>query len=237
LGVPTEELADFRSRIRLCPVAVTNGAWPVSYGVRRWQLGVTMSRTPRVPKVPITGPLGYAVRRFSRKMLGDVPDGVGVMWQNRPVLMALIGFSRKAEKWHKLDANLKSFAHLAAAARVGCSACLDFGYLQVHIQGLDEAKASEVPRWRESTVFTSLERDVIEYAEAMTDTPTRVTDELFDRVFAQLGAPAMVELSAVVAAANMAARNNTALGIESQGFSKVCALPLAQPSAVSKTSA
>jgi alkylhydroperoxidase family enzyme len=196
-----------------------------------------MSSTPRVPKAPITGPLGYAVKRFSRKMLGDVPDAVGVMWQNRPVLTAMIGFSRKADKWDKVDANLKSFAHLAAAARVGCSACLDFGYLQVHNQGLDEAKASEVPRWRESTVFTALERDVMEYAEAMTETPTRVTDELFARLLDHLGAPAMLELTALVAAANMAARNNTALGIESQGFSRVCALPLAQPSVVSTTSA
>jgi alkylhydroperoxidase family enzyme len=196
-----------------------------------------MSSTPRVPKAPITGPLGWAVKRFGRKMLGDVPDAVGVMWQNRQVLMAMIGFSRKADKWDKVDANLKAFAHLAAAARVGCSACLDFGYLQVHNQGLDEAKASEVPRWRESTVFTPLERDVMEYAEAMTETPTRVTDEQFARLLDQLGAPAMLELTAVVAAANMAARNNTALGIESQGFSRVCALPLAQPPVVSTTSA
>jgi AhpD family alkylhydroperoxidase len=196
-----------------------------------------MSRTPRVPKAPITGPLGYTVKRFSRRMLGDVPDAVGVMWQHRQVLTAMIGFSRRAEKWDKLDASLKSFAHLAAAARVGCSACLDFGYLQAHNQGLDETKASEVPRWRESTVFTSLEREVMEYAEAMTETPPRVTDEQFARLLDQVGAPAMVELTAIVAAANLAARNNTALGIESQGFSNVCALPLAQPSVVSKTSA
>ena len=60
---------------------------------------------------------------------------------------------------------------MAVAAQIGCSWCLDFGYFQAHNEGLDEAKASEVPRWRESSVFTSLERDVMEYAEAMTETP------------------------------------------------------------------
>jgi alkylhydroperoxidase family enzyme len=114
---------------------------------------------------------------------------------------------------------------------VGCSFCLDFAYFQAHNRGLDETKVSEVPRWRESPVFSSLERDVMEYAEAMTATPPRVTDELSARLLEQLGAPAMVELTAMVAAANMAARCNTALGIESQGFSKACALPLARPSA------
>ena len=85
-------------------------------------------------------------------------------------------------------------------------------------------------------MFSSLERDVMEYAEAMTETPPRVTDELSAGLLDRLGAPAMVELTAVVAAANMAARSNTALGIETQGFSKVCARPLARPSAGYATS-
>ena len=45
--------------------------------------------------------------------------------------------------------------------------CLDFGYFKAHNDGLDLAKVREVPRWRESDVFTPLERDVLEYAEAM----------------------------------------------------------------------
>ena len=82
-----------------------------------------------------------------------------------------------------------------------------------------------------------LEREVMEYAEAMTETPPRVTDELSTRLLEQLGAPALVELAAVVGFANLTARGNTAMGIESQGFSKACALPLAQPSARYATSA
>ncbi len=85
---------------------------------------------------------------------------------------------------------------MAVAAQVGCSWCLDLNYFQTHNEGLDEAKASEVPRWRESTVFTALERDVMEYAEAMSETPPPVTDELFARLLDQLGAPAVVELTA-----------------------------------------
>ena len=71
---------------------------------------------------------------------------------------------------------------MAVASLVGCSFCLDLGYFQAHNEGLDEAKAREVPRWRESDVFTPLERDVMEYAEAMTQTPPTVTDELSARL-------------------------------------------------------
>jgi AhpD family alkylhydroperoxidase len=125
---------------------------------------------------------------------------------------------------------------MAVASLIGCSWCLDFNYFKAHNEGLDEAKASEVPRWRESTVFTALERDVMEYAEAMSQTPPRVTDELSERLLKKLGAPALVELTAVVGFANSTTRSNTALGIESQGFSKACKVPLAHPSARTATS-
>lgn len=190
-----------------------------------------MSSTTRIPKAEITGLYGYLLKRFSRKILGQVPESLGVMWHNRAVLSTMMGFGRKAEKWNQLDPNLKSFAHMAVASLVGCSFCLDLAYFQAHNKGLDEAKASEVPRWRESQVFTSLERDVLEYAAAMSELPLRVTDDLSARLLEQLGAPAMVELTAWVALANMAARCNVALGIEAQGFSSACSVPLAQPSA------
>ncbi len=196
-----------------------------------------MASTTRIPKAEITGPYGYLLKRFSRKMLGEVPDALGVMWHNRAVLTSSMGFGRKVQKWNQLDPNLKSFAHMAVAAQVGCSWCLDFNYFHAHNEGLDEVKASEVPRWRESTVFTPLERDVMEYAEAMTETPPQVTDELFARLLERLGPAAMVELTSLVGFANSAARGNVAMGIASQGFSKACALPLAQRSPGYATSA
>jgi AhpD family alkylhydroperoxidase len=187
-----------------------------------------MSET-RIPKAEMTGLYGYVVKRFSRKMIGEVPEPAEVMWHNRKVLTDASRLGRSAQKWDQLDSDLKSFAHMAVAAQVGCSWCLDFGYFHAHNEGLDERKASEVPRWRESRVFTPLERDVMEYAEAMSETPPQVTDELAARLLDQLGPAAMVELTAWVGFANFSTRSNTALGIESQGFSEACELPLAQP--------
>ena len=87
-----------------------------------------------------------------------------------------------------------------------------------------------MPRWRESDVFTPGERDVLEYAEAMSHTPPTVTDEQSARLLDQLGAPRVVELTAWIALANQYARTNVALGIEAQGFAAACGLaPLAQP--------
>lgn len=191
-----------------------------------------MAGTTRIPPAEITGLYGAMLKKFSKKMFGQVPDALAVAWHNKPVLKFGFGLGQKTKKWHECDENLKSFAHMAVAALVGCSFCLDLGYFMAHNQGLDEAKAREVPRWRESDVFTPLERDVLEYAEAMTQTPPTVTDELSARLLKSLGAPALIELGAVIGLANFYTRTNTALGVESSGFAASCGLtPLAAPSA------
>jgi alkylhydroperoxidase family enzyme len=189
-----------------------------------------MAGHTRVPKAELTGVYGAVVKRMSRKMLGDVAEPVEVAWHNRKVLNFSFATGRKAQKWDQCDESLKSFAHMAAVAYVGCSFCLDLGYFMAHNDGLDVAKAREVPRWRESDVFTPLERDVMEYAEAMSQTPPAVTDELSARLLDELGAAALVELTAFIGLANMYARFNIALGISSQGLSASCDLaPLAVP--------
>jgi alkylhydroperoxidase family enzyme len=186
----------------------------------------------RIPQAEITGIFGTTVKRFAKKKLGSVPESLGVMWHNPRVLRTMVGFSRKTEKWDACDRQLKSFAHMAAVSQVGCSFCLDFAYYAAHDEKLDMDKAREVPRWRESLVFTPLERDVLEYAEAMSQTPPAVTDEMAELLLGQLGAPGLLELTATIAAANMASRANVALGIASEGFSAACGLkPLAFPSA------
>ncbi|HEU5472580.1 MAG TPA: carboxymuconolactone decarboxylase family protein [Actinophytocola sp.] len=190
-----------------------------------------MAGNVRIPKAELTGIYGAVVRRMSRKMFGEVPEPVAVVWHNRKVLNFSFGLGRKAAKWDKCDENLKSFAHMAVATLVGCGFCLDLGYFMAHNEGLDVAKAREVPRWRESDVFTALERDVMAYAEAMTHTPPRVTDEMSARLLNALGAPALVELTAHIGLSNLSTRTNTAFGIESQEFSAACDLkPLARAS-------
>lgn len=161
------------------------------------------------------------------EQLGSVPEPVEVTWHNPKVGEASLEFGGKVGAWDAVDEGLKSFAHMAVAAQVGCGWCLDVGYFQARNQNLDLAKASQVPRWREAEVFTPLERDVLEYAEAMTDTPPTVTDELSARLLDRLGPAAMVELTAFIAFSNFATRSNTALGIESQGYSAGCEVPLA----------
>ena len=109
-----------------------------------------MASSTRVPATEITGMYGALMKTMSRKMLGEVPEALGVMWHYPAVLKDMMRFGRKAESWNRLDPNLATFAAMAAAGAIGCSFCLDLHYFMAHNRGLDEAKAREVPRWRES---------------------------------------------------------------------------------------
>jgi alkylhydroperoxidase family enzyme len=186
--------------------------------------------TTRIPKAEITGLYGALVKRFSKKLLGRVPEPLGVYWHNPAVLKATMGIGAKAQKWDACDRSLKSYAHMAVAAQIGCSWCLDYGYFEAFNKHLDLDKARDVPRWRDSALFTPLERAVLGYAEAMTHTPPSVTDEMVTGLLEQLGEAAVVELTAFIALANMNSRGNVALGIESEGYAASCDLkPLATP--------
>jgi len=176
----------------------------------------------RMPKAEVPAEL----RETLIKQVGTMPEPVEVSFSNPKVALTTQEFTAGASKWDTVDAGLKTFAHMVVAAQVGCSWCLDVNYFLALHHGLDLAKASQVPVWRESEVFTPLERDVLEFAEAMTATPTAVTDELHARLLGQLGPAAMVELTVFIAWANMAGRVNTANGITSQGYSEACEIPL-----------
>lgn len=179
----------------------------------------------RVPAEMPKGLLGKAIIWWSRRTYGDVLDPGLVMNHNRKVLFAAIGHERKIEKWDALDPQLKTLAQLAAAASIGCGWCLDFGYYAAHSDGQPVDKLKEIGGWRDSTHFTPLERDVLGYTEAMTVTPPEVTDKMVDRLVAQLGVPAVVELTMMVAVENQRSRFNGAMGLTSQGFSDRCELP------------
>jgi alkylhydroperoxidase family enzyme len=192
-----------------------------------------MTATARIPATEITGLYGAVVKKLSRRQLGTVPDSLGVMWHHPKALKAMFAFGGRAERWDECPMELKSFAHMAVASLVGCSFCLDLGYFQAHDHALDLEKAREVPRWRESGVFSPLERDVMEYAEASSQTPPTVTDELSARLLEALGPAGLLELTAFIGLANLYTRTNVALGIEAQGFAASCGLkPLAERSTV-----
>jgi alkylhydroperoxidase family enzyme len=84
--------------------------------------------------------------------------------------------------------------------------------------GATEEKIRQVPAGRQSPLFTPMERDALEYAERMTITGEKVSDELWTRLRGHFSEAQLVELTAVVALENFRSKFNVPLGVESQGF-------------------
>ena len=194
----------------------------MSWNVRSNDTEVTMSRIPLDhPATPLT----RAAEWYSRRTYGAVLDPGLALLHNRAVLATTALAEAGVARWRRLDPTLKALAVMVASARVGCSWCMDFGYWEFHHRGVDPAKLRDVPRWRDSGVYTALERRVLEYAEAMTDTPPAVTDEMVESLRQQLSDAELVELTAIVAVENQRSRLNAALGLTSQGFRATCEVP------------
>jgi alkylhydroperoxidase family enzyme len=84
--------------------------------------------------------------------------------------------------------------------------------------GADEEKIRQVPTWRDSDLFSDMERAALEYAERMTVTGDKVGDELWARLRGHFSEAQMVELTAAVALENFRSKFNVPLGVEAQGF-------------------
>ena len=106
----------------------------------------------RIPKAELPAEL----REGMIKQLGTVPEPVEVSYNNPKVATSSQELAASVATWDAADAGLKTFAHMAVAAQIGCSWCLDVNYFLAMTHDLDLTKASQVPRWRESEVFTPL---------------------------------------------------------------------------------
>lgn len=84
--------------------------------------------------------------------------------------------------------------------------------------GSGDEKVRAVPKWRDSPLFTPRERDALEYAECMTISGERVTEDLWARLRSHFTEAQLVELTAAVALENFRSKFNVPLGVESQGF-------------------
>jgi AhpD family alkylhydroperoxidase len=166
---------------------------------------------------------------FVRRRLGRVPIPVGIMAYNRAVLSANVGFELSLERATSLPARLKELASVMVATRVGCRFCVDIGASLARGHGVSVEALMDLPRHETSPHFSALDKRVLDYAVAMTQTPMSVPRPLFESLREELGVSALVELTAAIAWENHRARFNHAFGATEEGFSEqtLCLLPAA----------
>ena len=176
---------------------------------------------PRLAPLPerSAGPLTRLAYRYSRRRFGAVPEPFAVMAHARGVFWANAAYESLVERtWTTLPRDLREIAVLRAALTVDCPWCVDFGGHLSERGGVPVDKLEAVAAWRDSPLFGEVERRVLDYAEALSETPQRVTDEMVAALERDLGREGVVELTAYVALENSRSRFNAGLGIGAQGY-------------------
>jgi len=97
--------------------------------------------------------------------------------------------------------------------------------------GITEAEMSAIHDYRNSPLFSELDRLVLDLTAAMCRTPAEVDDELREALLRHLSRAQLMEIVATVAWENHRARLNRALGVREAGFSDgaYCVVPPRTP--------
>ncbi|WP_433269873.1 carboxymuconolactone decarboxylase family protein [Actinosynnema sp. CS-041913] len=187
-----------------------------------------MARIPMVTTKQ-ANPLVKVAYWFSRRKFGAVPEPVAVSAHHRKLMMASARHELGVERGAKtLPVSLRELVVYATAVKLGCSWCVDFSTMLIKHEGLDVARLREIHVYQSSDKYTELEKLALAYADAMTDTPTTVTDEQVAELDRRLGHAGLVELTYLIALENQRGRFNSALGITDQGFTSgdACRVPM-----------
>lgn len=114
-----------------------------------------------------------------------------------------------AVKKSSLGNTLIDLVNIRASQLNGCAFCLDMHCKEARIHGEQELRIYHIPVWRESTLFSETERAVLEWTEAVTKLSEHgVSDEVYNRVRAQLSETQISELTYAIGIINMWNRLN-----------------------------
>lgn len=115
---------------------------------------------------------------------------------------------------------LRSLISVEIAKILECPFCVDINSATFLKLGEQRKFLEELKEFKQSDTFTKKEKAALDYAKAMTFTPNRVTDEIFDELKTHFYDDEIIELTSLIAFQNCSSRFNTALRIPSQGFSE-----------------
>jgi alkylhydroperoxidase family enzyme len=173
----------------------------------------------------------YFTRRNFTRLTGSAPERVieplGIYAHVPGLLRGYGRLEQATAKLRRLDWRLQVLAELKATTLTQCEFCIDLASQIARRSELSDDQLLALPHYRDSDLFTELEKLVMDYAVGMTRTPAQVPDTLFAQLREHLDEGQLVELTHHIALENMRGRFNVAFGVSAADFSQgvVCALP------------
>ncbi len=167
---------------------------------------------------------------WSQRRYGKVLQPLKIAALDRKLLLAFGHMEWAQQHARTMPKEVKHLARMLAAMQVNCPWCLDFGTRESQEMGIPEEKLHALLDYQRSPLLSEQEVLVLRYAEAMSQTPVRVPDELFAALKAHYSDRQLVELTFLIAWEQCVSRFNRALGIEADEVSGngYCLAPVAR---------
>ncbi len=180
-----------------------------------------IKKTMRVSKKNLTTAPWYLRPFFWRqkKKYGQVLEPA-LVWASNPKLFLAVAslYGVLDRKKSPLSAELRSLITVRVSQINGCRFCVDINSLTLIKRSGTEAKCKELENWRNSTLFSELEKASLNYCEMMTYSDHQPDDACVEQLKKYFNDNAIVELTALIAFQNMSSKFNNALDIQPQGF-------------------
>lgn len=146
-----------------------------------------------------------------------------LMWARVPKLFIAVAhlYGVLDRRSSPLSPALRSLVTVRVSQLNGCEFCIDLNSATLLKRGVLEDKVLDLASWRESELFSDIERAALDYAEAMTRSDQRIDNATFDTLKGFFDDDALVELTALIAFQNLSSKFNASLEIPSQGFCPV----------------
>lgn len=144
----------------------------------------------------------------------------GLLWGRSPWVFAAVAFLYGAldRRSSPLEPALRSLVTVRVSQINHCAFCVDVNSATLVKRGVEMNKIDALATWRDSSLFSPVERLALEYTEAMTVTGRVVSDDLGRSLKAQWDDDTIVELTGLIAFQNLSSKFNAALDVPSQGF-------------------
>lgn len=145
-----------------------------------------------------------------------------LIWGRSPKLFAMgsLLYNAIERKSSPIPEALRSLVMVRVSQINQCSFCMDLNSAYLLQRSGSMAKADALSDWRASKLFDAREKACLEYAEAMTYSDQKVTDQMVAQLRQHFDDNGIVELTGIIAFQNLSSKFNSALDIPQQGFCK-----------------
>lgn len=174
-----------------------------------------MARVNNVSSSSLTNELAEIYERFAT-VFGPFRNQVAVLAHMPPVIEHMLPMLMKLSENQNVPRRYIELAVVTVSKLNACTYCIGHHAPQLEVAGVSREGIERILDYQDHTEFSEVDKLVVEFAVAVTHTPQRIRDNIFDRLHMHFTESQIVELTFRIALCGFYNRFNDALMIETE---------------------